>query len=64
VCPGFTHSELANQGGDPEVQAAVRAATEQLAIPASAVADAIGYAVGQPDNVDVNELIVRSTLQG
>jgi len=64
VCPGFTHSELANQGGDPEVQAAVKAATEQLAIPASAVADAIGYAVGQPDNVDVNELIVRSTVQG
>jgi NADP-dependent 3-hydroxy acid dehydrogenase YdfG len=45
------------------VQAAVRAATEQLAIPASAVADAIGYAVGQPDNVDVNELIVRSPLK-
>ncbi|MGW4461374.1 SDR family oxidoreductase [Micromonospora sp. NPDC004704] len=64
VSPGFTHSELADHGGDPEVRAAVRAASQQLAIPASAVADAIGYAIAQPDNVDVNELVVRPTAQG
>ncbi|GAA4198541.1 SDR family oxidoreductase [Streptosporangium oxazolinicum] len=64
VSPGFTHSELTDRGGAPEVQAAARAAMEQLAIPASAVADAIGYAIGQPGNVDVNELVVRPTAQG
>lgn len=30
-----------------------------LAIPASAIADAIAFAVGQPPDVDVNEIIVR-----
>jgi len=64
VCPGFTDTELTDRGGDPNVQAAARAATDQLAIPPSAIADAIGYAIGQPDNVDVNELVVRSTVQG
>ncbi|MEV4625913.1 SDR family oxidoreductase [Micromonospora sp. NPDC049523] len=64
VSPGYTESELADQGGDPEVRAAVRAASQELAIPASAVADAIGYAIAQPANVDVNELVVRPTAQG
>jgi NADP-dependent 3-hydroxy acid dehydrogenase YdfG len=63
VSPGFTRSELTDRGGDPDVRATVRAASEQLAIPASAVADAIGYAVAQPSNVDVSELIVRPTAQ-
>ena len=63
VSPGFTQTELADHGGDPEVRAAVRAATDELAIPASAVADAIGYAIAQPDTVDVNELVIRPTAQ-
>nr|WP_030978576.1 hypothetical protein [Streptomyces sp. NRRL S-1824] len=63
VSPGFTQSELTNHGGSAEAQAAARAAAEQLSIPASAIADAIAFAIGQPDNVDVNELIVRPTAQ-
>ncbi|RKN20111.1 SDR family oxidoreductase [Micromonospora musae] len=63
VSPGYTQSELADHGGDPQVRAAVRAAAEQLAIPAAAVADGIGYAIAQPRNVDVNELVVRPTAQ-
>ena len=37
---------------------------EQTSIPASAIAEAIGFAISQPENVDVNELIVRPTAQG
>lgn len=64
VSPGYTQSELTDHGGDLEVRAAVRAAAEQLAIPASAIADAIAYAIAQPDNVDVNELIIRPSADG
>lgn len=64
VSPGYTHSELTEQGGDPQVQAAARAAAEELGMPAAAVADAIAYAVSQPDTVDVNEIVMRSTAQG
>jgi NADP-dependent 3-hydroxy acid dehydrogenase YdfG len=63
VSPGFTQTELTDQGGDPETQAAARAASGELGIPASAIADAIAYAIGQPGNVDVSELIVRPTAQ-
>ncbi|MEV7690329.1 SDR family oxidoreductase [Streptomyces bungoensis] len=64
VSPGFTQSELTYRGGSPEAQGAARTAAEQLAIPASAIADAIAFAIDQPANVDVNELIVRPTAQG
>jgi NADP-dependent 3-hydroxy acid dehydrogenase YdfG len=64
VSPGFTRTELTDRGGDPEAQAAARAAADLLAIPASAVADAIGYAIAQPADVDVNELVIRPAAQG
>ncbi|MFJ3403827.1 SDR family oxidoreductase [Promicromonospora sp. NPDC090134] len=63
VSPGFTRSELTDHGGATEARAAARAAAEELAIPASSVADAIAYAIGQPTDVDVNEIIVRPAKQ-
>lgn len=64
VSPGFTRSELTDRGGSAEAQAAAWAAAEQMAIPASAIADAIAFAMDQSANVDVNELIMRPTAQG
>ncbi len=63
VSPGFTQSELADQGGDAQAQSAARAATEQIGLPASAIAQAIGYAIAQPHAVDVSEIVVRPTVQ-
>jgi len=63
VSPGFTLTELTDRGGNPETRAAAHAAAEQFGIPASAVADVIAFAVTQPANVDINELVVRPTLQ-
>ncbi|MER7736005.1 SDR family oxidoreductase [Streptomyces erythrochromogenes] len=58
VSPGVTESELADGIGDPEARAAMKA-YRAVALPASAVADAIAYAVSRPPEVDVNELVVR-----
>jgi NADP-dependent 3-hydroxy acid dehydrogenase YdfG len=35
----------------------------EMAIPASAIARAIAYAVEQPEDVDVNEIVLRPTAQ-
>jgi NADP-dependent 3-hydroxy acid dehydrogenase YdfG len=64
VSPGLTRTELTDGITDPEVRMATRSMMEQSSIPASAIAEAIGFAIGQPDNVDVNELVVRPTAQG
>ncbi|MGW3291001.1 SDR family oxidoreductase [Streptomyces sp. NPDC001002] len=63
VSPGFTRSELTHQGGDAETQRAARVATELIGLPAAAVAEAVGYAIAQPAGVDVNEIVVRPTVQ-
>ncbi|MBF8635141.1 SDR family oxidoreductase [Pseudomonas fulva] len=60
IAPGVTESELADSisdaGGRAEMQA-----FRKVAIPASAIAQAIAYAVAQPAEVDVSELVVRPT---
>jgi NADP-dependent 3-hydroxy acid dehydrogenase YdfG len=48
---------------DPVAREKSRAAREKMAIPAAAIADAIAFAIGQPDNVDVGEIVVRPTAQ-
>ncbi|MFE5492189.1 SDR family oxidoreductase [Streptomyces virginiae] len=58
VSPGVTESELADHISDPAAREAMRA-YRAVALPASAVADAIAYAVSQPPEVDVNEIVVR-----
>ncbi|MFF3653094.1 SDR family oxidoreductase [Streptomyces sp. NPDC002181] len=58
VSPGVTESELADHISDPVAREAMKA-YRAVALPASAVAEAIAYAVSQPPEVDVNELVVR-----
>jgi NADP-dependent 3-hydroxy acid dehydrogenase YdfG len=64
VSPGLTRTELFDGIANPQVEAGARAMLDQSSIPPSAIAEAIGFAIGQPDGVDVNELVVRPTAQG
>ncbi|MER8073280.1 SDR family oxidoreductase [Streptomyces sp. NPDC094034] len=58
VSPGVTESELADSIEDSAAREAMRT-YRAVALPASAIADAIAYAVSQPPQVDVNEIVVR-----
>jgi NADP-dependent 3-hydroxy acid dehydrogenase YdfG len=58
ISPGVTESELAESISDAQARDAMRD-YRAIAIPATAIADAIAFAVGQPPEVDVNEIIVR-----
>jgi len=63
VAPGATESELANGISDPELRRAAIEDYRRDLLPADAIARAIAYAVSQPPEVDVNELVVRPTAQ-
>ena len=60
VSPGVTESELAESISDEGARAAMND-FRRIAIPAEAIARAITYAVEQPADVDVSELVVRPT---
>ncbi len=58
VSPGVTESELADSISDEHARAAMRE-YRRVALPAQAIAEAVAYAIAQPEGVDVNELTVR-----
>ena len=60
VSPGVTESELAESISDPKAREDMET-YRAVAIPAAAIANAISFAVAQPSNVDVNEIIIRPT---
>jgi NADP-dependent 3-hydroxy acid dehydrogenase YdfG len=59
ISPSFTESELVSKGGDPGTMAHVQNLAQDLNMPASIVADAIAYAIDQPGQIDVNEIVIR-----
>ena len=60
ISPGVTESELAESISDEGAKAAMDD-FRRIAIPADAIARAIAYAIEQPADVDVSELVVRPT---
>ncbi|NDK31791.1 SDR family oxidoreductase [Nesterenkonia haasae] len=62
ICPGVTESELADTISDPAARETMRT-YRQSALPPTAIADAIAFAVNADAHVDVSEIIVRPTTQ-
>jgi len=62
ISPGAVVSELAESVTEADLRERTRA-FYAIAIPAEAVARAIAYAIEQPPEVDVNEILLRPTLQ-
>ncbi|MFG2679872.1 SDR family oxidoreductase [Streptomyces sp. NPDC048392] len=63
VSPGFTHTEGVAKGASVEAVAELVRQRDEIAMPPSAVASAIGYAIEQPEGVDISEIVVRPTAQ-
>ncbi|GGA24502.1 SDR family oxidoreductase [Paenibacillus physcomitrellae] len=62
ISPGMTESELLNTVTSPEVQA-MAGPIKQLAMSPNAIARAIAYAINEPEEIGVNEIILRPTAQ-
>lgn len=60
ICPGVVESELADSISDDTARSAMQE-FRRIAITPDAIARAIAYAVEQPADVDVSEIIVRPT---
>ncbi|NUO49282.1 MAG: SDR family oxidoreductase [Polyangiaceae bacterium] len=62
IAPGAVDTELTGGTNDPEIKKGLADLYKQ-AIPASAIARAVAYAIEQPPEVDINEIVIRPTLQ-
>jgi NADP-dependent 3-hydroxy acid dehydrogenase YdfG len=63
LCPGAVKTELLNQISDEDVRAANSAYVGQFGISPDSFARMAAFAISQPEDVDVNEIIFRPTAQ-
>src|SRR5882672_7379115 len=63
ISPGFIRTEFVGTIADPALKAQLLESRDKFAIPPDAIARAIAFAIEQPTDVDVGEIIVRPTAQ-
>jgi NADP-dependent 3-hydroxy acid dehydrogenase YdfG len=63
ISPGAVATELPNTVTDPVVAERVHKMYQEIAIPADSFARAVAFAMSQPDDVDINEILFRPTRQ-
>jgi len=64
ISPGFVRTDFVETVANPELKAQLIESRDKFAMPPEAIARAIAFAIEQPADVDVGEIIVRPTVQG
>lgn len=64
VSPGFVRTSIADGIPEGEAKEEVLRRMESMAIPPEAIARSIAFAIEQPDDVEVGDLVIRPTVQG
>ena len=63
ISPGMVRTNFAEHVTNQKVRAQLEQSRDTFAMPPDAIARAIAFAIEQPPNVDVNEMVVRPTAQ-
>ncbi|SDL19209.1 SDR family oxidoreductase [Nonomuraea jiangxiensis] len=63
VSPGYVRTELVGSIDNPEVREEIRRNMNQYAIAPEAVARAVAFAIEQPHDVEIGEIVIRPTTQ-
>jgi NADP-dependent 3-hydroxy acid dehydrogenase YdfG len=63
ISPGAVATELPDSVTDPDTSKRIRTFYEKVAVPADSFARAVAFAMSQPEDVDINEILYRPTKQ-
>lgn len=63
VSPGIVKTDFANNIKNEEMKTAVQKGMEQIAIDPIAIANAVIYAISQPDDVEIGDIVIRPSKQ-
>lgn len=63
ISPGAVATELPDSITEPDVAKGIQQFYEQYAIPAESFARIVAFAISQPEDVDINEVLFRPTRQ-
>lgn len=63
ISPGFIKTNFSDSMTNQDIKAQMSGRMEQIAITPDAIARAIAFAIDQPAEVDVNDIVIRPTAQ-
>ena len=63
ILPGFTDTNFVAHVKDELLRSQLQQAGSRFAMPAETIAQAIAYAIDQPDSLNIGEITLRSTAQ-
>lgn len=63
ISPGYVNTDFANQIKNEEMKTAVKQGMQEMAIDPIAIANAVLYAISQPEDVEVGEIVIRPSKQ-
>jgi len=63
ISPGAVSTELLEHISEKDVQQGTKDFVSKIAVPADTFARMVAFAISQPDDVDVNEILFRPTAQ-
>jgi NADP-dependent 3-hydroxy acid dehydrogenase YdfG len=63
ISPGFVKTDFANNIKNEEMKTAVQKGMEQIAISPLAIANAVMYAISQPNDVEIGDIVIRPSRQ-
>lgn len=63
ISPGFVRTDFPDSMTTPRIRAEIAARMDEIATGPDAIARAIAFAIEQPADVDVSEIVVRPTAQ-
>jgi len=63
ISPGTVTTELPDSVADPDAVVRIQKFCAETTIPADSFARAVAFAIAQPKDVDINEILFRPTRQ-
>src|SRR5690606_3610442 len=63
ISPGFVDTDFAETIKNNQMRTAILEKRDQIAISPQAIADAVIYAISQPKNIEVGDIVIRPAIQ-
>ncbi|SKC03623.1 SDR family oxidoreductase [Dyadobacter psychrophilus] len=63
ISPGFVDTPFVGNIKNESIRDVLTQRASEIAIPATAIAEAVAYAIAQADQVDIGDIVIRPTVQ-